>query len=253
MLQYKDLSGKRFDKQVVVCECPPRRGKTGRLIHYWYCQCDCGQTIVTSGRSLESGHTRSCGCQLTEDLVGKRFGKLTVIKQMPRKAQPNGQKPTRWKCKCDCGHYTVVTTGNQKSGHTISCGCQKYSKNEWAIEKELRKQKINHAREYMFSDLLSEKGNPLRFDFAFFDKDTKLIGQLEYQGQQHFETHPGFESFGRQQREVTDPQKKEYCTSHNIPLYEITYKDDVVKKLNEILHTLYGNLVPSSEDDSEKV
>lgn len=248
----EDLTGKRFGKLVVQYELPYRRIASGQKIYYWFCQCDCGGTAKASSSNLKRGHVTSCGCNKTEDQTGKKFGHLTVIKQLPRKAQPNGQKPTRWKCKCDCGHYTVVTTGNQKSGHTISCGCQKYSKNEWAIEKELRKQKINHAREYMFSDLLSEKGNPLRFDFAFFDKETKLIGQLEYQGQQHFETHPGFESFGRQQREVTDPQKKEYCKSHNIPLYEITYKDDVVKKLNEILHTLYGNLVPSP-DNSGKV
>ena len=42
--------------------------------------------------------------------------------------------------------------------------------------------------------------------------------------------------------------KKEYCQQHSIPLYEITYKDNVVEKLKEITHVLYGNLVPSADN-----
>lgn len=54
------------------------------------------------------------------DLVGQRFGKLTIIE----KSENKGGK-TAWLCKCDCGNSTVVVGGNLKNGHTTSCGCNK--------------------------------------------------------------------------------------------------------------------------------
>lgn len=52
------------------------------------------------------------------DLVGKRFGKLTVLNDYLK--IPNG---TKWKCKCDCGNETYVYRGKLITGHTSSCGC----------------------------------------------------------------------------------------------------------------------------------
>lgn len=53
------------------------------------------------------------------DLVGKQFGRLTVLEQ-------NGRTKDRhilWKCECDCGNITNVSSRDLKSGHTKSCGC----------------------------------------------------------------------------------------------------------------------------------
>lgn len=55
------------------------------------------------------------------DLTGKRFGNLTVIK---REKNENGY--VRWKCRCDCGKETVVRAGNLTSGAVKSCGCLKH-------------------------------------------------------------------------------------------------------------------------------
>ena len=53
------------------------------------------------------------------DLLGQRFGRLTVIERMP-----NGiRKQAVWKCVCDCGKEVVVESGHLRSGHTNSCGC----------------------------------------------------------------------------------------------------------------------------------
>jgi hypothetical protein len=52
------------------------------------------------------------------DLIGKRFGKLTVIEKAPNK----GGK-TRWLCSCDCGNTTIVPTNCLMRGHSKSCGC----------------------------------------------------------------------------------------------------------------------------------
>lgn len=52
------------------------------------------------------------------NLAGKRFSRLLVLKRI-------GTQNTSplWKCKCDCGNITKVTTRALKSGNTCSCGC----------------------------------------------------------------------------------------------------------------------------------
>ena len=52
------------------------------------------------------------------DLVGQRFERLTVIERTENK----GSKAA-WKCKCDCGGFTVAVSHDLISGHTKSCGC----------------------------------------------------------------------------------------------------------------------------------
>lgn len=55
-----------------------------------------------------------------EDLTGKRFGRLTVIKRAPNSpASPS----TRWHCVCDCGNETISYGTQLKNGSTKSCGC----------------------------------------------------------------------------------------------------------------------------------
>ena len=53
-----------------------------------------------------------------ENLIGKKFGLLTVISQRESK---NGKR--MWECKCDCGTTVSISTDRLKSGHTKSCGC----------------------------------------------------------------------------------------------------------------------------------
>lgn len=53
------------------------------------------------------------------DITGQRFGRLTAIEYVGHDKHKNAV----WKCKCDCGKYTNVSTHSLKSGHTKSCGC----------------------------------------------------------------------------------------------------------------------------------
>lgn len=97
---------------------------------YWLCRCSCRlQTerelsYVTLDRR---GDTACCGCIFREsrreakaqELVGKAFGRLTVI-------GPGGQTKVGaalWACKCECGNDKLVETFNLKSGRIASCGC----------------------------------------------------------------------------------------------------------------------------------
>ena len=52
------------------------------------------------------------------DLRGQRFGRLTVVDQLPAI-----NKRTMWLCKCDCGNEASVDAQNLHTGHTQSCGC----------------------------------------------------------------------------------------------------------------------------------
>lgn len=53
------------------------------------------------------------------DLLGQKFGRLTVVKRMPN----NNRNQAVWKCRCDCGNEIIVEAGHLRNGHTQSCGC----------------------------------------------------------------------------------------------------------------------------------
>lgn len=57
MNQKQELIGKIFGKLTVIEFS--HRDNRGRK--YWFCQCDCGNKIITRELSLKTGHTRSCG------------------------------------------------------------------------------------------------------------------------------------------------------------------------------------------------
>lgn len=55
------------------------------------------------------------------DLVGQRFGRLTVTER----AGSNRKGNSLWKCTCICGNTSIVTASNLIWGTTTSCGCLK--------------------------------------------------------------------------------------------------------------------------------
>ncbi len=56
------------------------------------------------------------------DLIGQKFGKLTVISTAGHLI--GRKKTTRaWLCQCECGNTTVVGTNELTGGNTTTCGC----------------------------------------------------------------------------------------------------------------------------------
>lgn len=53
------------------------------------------------------------------DLVGKQYGRLTVLEYSCR----NTRGKSMWKCQCECGNTCEVLGTRLRSGHTKSCGC----------------------------------------------------------------------------------------------------------------------------------
>ena len=114
-----DLTGQKFHRLKVICKAD----KHNRDAVRWLCLCECGRETTATTNELRSGHKKSCGCLKkepnAENLKGIRFGKLTVIKRIGI----NAFRKAMWRCKCDCGKMTDVSSSDLKSGNTKSCGC----------------------------------------------------------------------------------------------------------------------------------
>ena len=238
-----DLTGQRFRRLTVIERDWNKGNKKGS---YWHCKCDCGNETDVTSQGLKSGHTKSCGCIPTKpkgsgliDLVEKRFGKLTVIKRDEDYTyETNGKiiNAPRWKCICDCGNVVVVQGGNLRNGLTTNCGCDRVnSKGEELVAEFLIKNNIKYIREYSFDDLRNKSGNLLRFDFAILNDDENIVMLIEYQGEQHYKDCG---DYGLYQRKYSDPMKRKYCQSHNIPLYEIKYDDGLEDIFNNLLNEI---------------
>lgn len=211
----ENLLGQKFGRLTVVDYAENKSGRSA-----WTCKCDCGVTKIINSNDLKSGNTKSCGCykkelsseRYTIDLIGKRFGKLVVLEHKGS----NKFWQSLWLCQCDCGGYKIVCRTHLTNGDTKSCGCTQ-SFGEEIISKILVENNISFEKEYTYSDLLSEKGNKLRFDFAIF-RDGTFSHLIEFDGIQHYDKSYGFY---KESVAINDNLKNEYCRKHGIKLIRI--------------------------------
>lgn len=222
--------------------------KDGRAM--WKCRCKCGNETIVSGKHLRSGNTKSCGCLHKEimqslgkekhkDMIGKTYGFLTVLDYGDYYQKPDGRNEQLMRCRCErCGTITQVRPYDLQSGNQMACGCIN-SKGNTIIKLWLLQNNIPYKSEYRMEECKNQR--PLPFDFALF-KDEILIGLLEYQGIQHFscENHGWDRPDKFEQIKINDEIKYQYCNNHNIKLYYITYKEDIEKRLEEIINELYS-------------
>lgn len=118
----KDLTGQRFGKLAVTGFAG--YGQLGRQrVSLWNCVCDCGNTCTVQGYLLRNQRRKSCGCirYSSEELIGKRFGKLTVL----RNDESNHTTLQKVICLCDCGREKSIATRDLKNGRITSCGCDR--------------------------------------------------------------------------------------------------------------------------------
>ncbi len=113
----KDITGMRYGKLQVLRFAGFGKDNRDR----WECLCDCGKIIITNGKDLRQGKSKSCGCgkgKNANDLTNMRFGRLTAIKPIGLK-----NRSIEWLCKCDCGKEVRVLSYRLLRGYKISCGC----------------------------------------------------------------------------------------------------------------------------------
>ena len=97
----------------------------------WLMRCDCGTERLMRRNNIVNGVTTSCGCTRStdrrpakkperQDLTGRLFGRLTVIKDSGLR---NSQRRVLWACTCSCGNTKNVSSSSLVGGTTSSCGC----------------------------------------------------------------------------------------------------------------------------------
>lgn len=145
-----DLTGKKYENFTVIEQGKGRYTSGGQYKATWICKCICGKTFEVDGEKIRRGSVYSCGCmryekrdRFYENLVGKRYGRLTVIRRLRSEEVETVQY--NWLCQCDCGKFIKASANKLKTGHTRSCGCLK---KEFSIGDATRKHGMRHTRLY---------------------------------------------------------------------------------------------------------
>jgi len=108
--------------------------------------CHCGNSWETVKSRVKTGEIKSCGCLSNPRLEGKKFNRLLVVEKS-EKRYSNGD--ILWKCRCECGNYTLASSGQLKSSTgTKSCGC---------LNQEKRKNRIREKHPNWNSNLTDEE------------------------------------------------------------------------------------------------
>lgn len=145
-----DLTGKRFGKLVVLERCFDMPKKRSTV--YWRCLCDCGNETIATSAHLKSGDKKSCGCLHRNDLAGKKFGRLKVLK---KDGKENGNQ--MYLCECECGNLVRVYHTNLTRGLTRSCGClQREEASRRFTTHGMRKTRLYNV----YANMLSRCNNP---------------------------------------------------------------------------------------------
>lgn len=215
--------GEKYNHLLVLRRVDNYVSPNGSEFSQWLCRCDCGNEKVVFGTSLVSGHTKSCGCLskrpkvLDEDMIGKKFGMLTVVSRELSHKIPSGSVYDRWKCICDCGNKTISFGRQLRTGHTSSCGCQRVRnmsiatripKAEMWFEEYLKDNGIEYVHPKTFVGLVGVNGGLLSYDFYLPNHDYLI----ELNGLQHYQSVDWFggdATFEKQQ--LHDMRKKEYA------------------------------------------
>ena len=128
-------------------------------------------------------------------LENKRFGNLIALNYAYSK-----YKKRYWKCKCDCGNYTIVCASQLLSGKTKSCGC-------------LRKQ---IARE-----------NAIKTHTTHHFTQTRLYDIWRSMKKRcYLKTHMHYSSYGARGIKICEEWKNDFISFYNWAM-ENGYRDDL--------------------------
>lgn len=104
---------------------------SGQRKKNYVCKCTkCGNVrLVNAYKVIHNNYQHCDKCIVVHDvldnLVGRTFGMLTVLRRVNNHIQPSGITKVMYECRCDCGNTCMVSSSHLKSGHTQSCGCRR--------------------------------------------------------------------------------------------------------------------------------
>lgn len=81
-----------------------------------------GRRLTPEEIARRTAHVVANGSPLRAELLGQRFGYLTVIANAERPSHRRRLHGTWWRVRCDCGTERVVTASDLSTGNTTSCG-----------------------------------------------------------------------------------------------------------------------------------
>lgn len=119
-----DYTGKQIGELTVLNVV---EGVTGINYKTWNVQCSCGKIETRTTRALFRKQYHACTDCIklhysklwVKDLVGQKFGKLTIIKKVD-----SINKKATFLCKCDCGNEVICKGVDLRSGAKSRCSRQ---------------------------------------------------------------------------------------------------------------------------------
>lgn len=107
--------------------------------------------------------SKKCSCLgRRENLVGRKFGKLTVISHSHMNKFPHGTS-SMWNVVCECGNKKVVQSSALKRGATKSCGCLVFEKVSKRFGESCSNQHYN-----VYKQSAKKRGLTFELDFETF-------------------------------------------------------------------------------------
>lgn len=113
------------------------------------------------------------------DLVGEKFGMLTVTRQAEKK-----RRCIAWYCDCDCGTTDFIALGSDLKSKTVkSCGCkstEKINAEEKEAKAKARLKAKEEARKLSEQEILDwdELYQYVRFNVMGYNKDQSLSNNM---------------------------------------------------------------------------
>lgn len=149
---------------------------------------------------------------------------------------------TRVTIKCNKHNYIWdMLPGNIKRGRW--CPICNMGFNEKVVWDYFNNMQCHIQVQYSFDDLVGENNEKLKYDFAIFDKNNKLIYLVEVDDEEHKDKHLGSSprQVQRQKAIERDNKKDDYCKNHNIQLYRMKVPFRGFKKWNYADYYRYIN------------
>lgn len=122
------------------------------------CLCDCGKITAVTRTNLSGGKVSSCGCSRLKykNLVGKKFGLLTVSDDAN-----NGLRRKRYViCNCQCGKVCERAVRDLVAGASISCGCYIRKRTKFEIKHGQSRRSAKTPEYKIWCSMLARCGNP---------------------------------------------------------------------------------------------
>lgn len=120
--------------------------------------------------------------KVKEDLTGKKFGFLVVLRQSENDyISPKNKKEAKWWCQCECGSMPIeVRNSGLKSGHIKSCGC--YQKEIAAKLCRLNKTENKYEKKDGYYIGYTDKNEPFYIDECDFELIRKYKWHIRSDG-----------------------------------------------------------------------